>query len=63
LRNTTESSTQLGEIEEFILQPTARVGSIQKTETGAREQHAPAPDPVVDELIIQRILAALMAEE
>jgi hypothetical protein len=67
LRNTTKRSTPQHVIEEITLQPAVRVQNAQQTEAGAKQetgqQNIPASDPVVNELMIRRIMAALMVEE
>jgi hypothetical protein len=67
LRNTKKRSTPQHGIEELSLQPAIDVQNAQQTEAGANqgkgEQNTPAPDPSINELMIRRIMAALMVEE
>ena len=67
MRNTTKWSSPQRGIEELALQPTVRVQNAEQTEAGAKQkkgqQSIPGSDPAVDESMIRRIMAALMAEE
>ena len=67
MRNTKKRSTSQRGSEELSLQPATGVQDAQQTEAGAKqgkgEQNTPAPDPAINELMIRRIMAALMVEE
>ena len=67
MRNTKKRTTPQHGIEELSLQSAIDIQNTQQTEAGAKqgkgEQNTPAPDPAINELMIRRIMAALMVEE
>ena len=67
MRNAAERSSPRRGSKAAATQPVARDQNVEYSEGGSEpendRQNIPAPNPAVDELMIRRIMAALMAEE
>jgi hypothetical protein len=67
MRNPAERSSPRRGSKAAATQPVARDQNVEHSEGGSKpendRQDNPAPNPAVDELMIRRIMAALMAEE